>query len=115
MFSSFLAGVLFLASSADQQIRFKPGATSAEVKGYLSGSKRVCYTLKAHSGQHMKLDANGEGATVVDVTKPDGEKEGQPGGFDADLSEAGVYRICVSEGNRGEHWKGPFTLRVEIK
>jgi len=115
MFSSFLAGVLFLASSAERQIRFKPGATGAEVVGYLSGSNRVCYTLKARSGQHMKLEANGKGATVVEVTEPDGKKAGQPGGFEDDLGEAGTYRICVSEGDRGEHWKGPFTLRVEIQ
>ena len=115
MFSSLLAGVLFLASSADQQIRFKPGATNVEVKGYLSGSDQVCYTLKARSGQHMKLEAKGKGATVLEVAKPDGEKEGQPGGFEDDLGETGTYRICVSEGNRGEHWQGPFTLKIEVK
>jgi len=115
MFSSVLAGVLLLASHADERIRFKPGVTSAEVKGYLSGSDKKCYTLRARNGQHMKVEADGEGSTVVEVTKPDGEKEGEPGGFDDDLSETGNYRICVSEGNRGEHWNGPFTLHVEIK
>ena len=115
MFGSVLVGVLLLASHADERIRFKPGATSAEVKGYLSGSEKKCYTLRARNGQHIKVEADGEGSTVVEVTKPDGQKEGQPGGFDDNLAESGKYRICVSESDRGEHWKGPFTLQVEIK
>ena len=102
-------------SAADQRIRFKRGATSAHATGYLSGAGEVCYLLKAHGGQHMKVEVEAKGATVIEVSTPTGEKDGEPGGMhEEDLAETGDYRICVSEHNMGEHWKGQFTLTVEI-
>lgn len=105
------------ASASVQRIRFKRGATSANVTGYLSGSRQICYVLNARSGQHMKLQAEGKGATVGEVTMPSGNKDGQPGGvfFDNDLTESGDYRVCISASNMGERWKGAFTLTVEIR
>jgi hypothetical protein len=112
-----MALVAIGVAAADQEIRFKRGATSAKITGYLSGSQEVCYSLKARSGQHMKVDADGKGAIVGEITMPDGRKEGQPGGpfFDSDLTETGDYRVCLSESPRGDRWKGQFTLTVEIR
>jgi hypothetical protein len=106
---------LSVFSAADQQIRFKRGATSAHATGYLSGGGDVCYLVKAHGGQHMKAEVEAKGATVIEISTPTGEKDGEPGGMlEEDLAETGDYRICVSEHNMGEHWKGQFTLTVEI-
>ena len=108
--------ILVVSSAADERIRFKRGAISAQATGYLNGSHEVCYLLKARSGQHMKVEADAKGSTVIEVAAPSGKKEGEPGGeFEQDLSETGDYRICVSESDRGEHWKGQFKLTVEVR
>jgi hypothetical protein len=114
------AAILILLSlsgyAADPQIHFKRGATSAKVSGYLDGAAPRCYTLIARRSQHMKLDAEGKGAITIELTSPSGEKEGEPGGaMEKKLSESGAYRVCLTESRRGEAWKGPFTLAVDIR
>jgi hypothetical protein len=115
-FSIVLTLIMVLSSAADERIRFKRGATSAQAAGYLSGSLKVCYLLKALGGQHMKVKAEAKGSTMLEVTTPSGAKNGEPGGeLEEDLPETGDYRICVSESSMGEHWKGQFKLTVEIR
>ena len=69
------------------------------------------------SGQHMKVEIQGDGPTSGTVKFPSGEGEGQPGGiiFDDRLKESGDYRICVGESKMTDPWKGKFVLSVEIK
>ncbi|MGC2661804.1 MAG: hypothetical protein WA324_27920 [Bryobacteraceae bacterium] len=105
------------AEGADREIRFKHGATDAHVSGHLSNSQEVCYALIARNGQKMKLDANAKnGAITINVTSPDGNTQGEPGGsLGMDLSQTGKYRVCLTESMMGDPWSGSFTLNVAIK
>lgn len=100
------------------RIHFKRGATSASMRGYLRGGwDEEYFVLRARTGQHMRVEIKGDGATVGVVMAPSGKQEGQPGGvvFDDDLTETGDYRIRVSEHLMAEAWRGHFTLKVEVR
>jgi hypothetical protein len=64
----------------------------------------------------MKVEIEAKGPTVIEVSTPTGNKDGEPGGvLEEDLAETGDYHVCVSEHKMGEPWKGQFTLTVEIR
>lgn len=106
------------AAKRVRRIRFKTGATAARVKGSLKGiNDEALFVLHARSGQHMRVNISGAGATRGVVTFPSGKQDGQPGGtiFDDQLTETGDYRIRVTESSMGEVWRGSFVLEVEIR
>jgi hypothetical protein len=100
-----------------RRIRFKPGQTSASVKGRLNGmNDERLFVLRARKGQHMRVEIIGKGATRGWVIAPSGEEDGQPGGviFDDQLKETGDYKIRVTESQMADAWKGTFILKVSI-
>jgi hypothetical protein len=103
--------------AAEPYIRFVNGQARAAVSGRLSGSKAVCYRLRARSGQHMKVSVAADGPISGEVASPSGTREGQPGDhfYDSDLHESGDYRVCLYESPRAEYWRGGFTMTVELK
>jgi len=104
-------------ASPERRIRFKRGATTARVKGYLKGiNDEALFVLRARRGQHMRVEMTGQGATRGFITSPSGEENGAPGGvvFDEELKETGDYHIRVTESQMADEWKGSFVLKVTI-
>ena len=121
-FLTSMIGALFLISAvqaqrAPQRISFARGATVARARGYLGGIKdEALFVLRAKSGQHMRVEISGRGATRGVVIFPSGKQDGGPGGvvFDDSIDETGDYRIRVTESSMANAWRGRFTLRVDI-
>ncbi len=96
---------------------FARGATVARARGYLRGiNDEALFVLRAKSGQHMRVEISGSGATRGMVIFPSGKQDGGPGGvvFDDDIDEAGDYRIRVAESSMANAWRGSFVLKIDI-
>jgi hypothetical protein len=105
------------AQKLPQRIYFSRGATRARATGYLRGIKdESVFLLRAESGQHMRIEIRGRGATRGTITFPDGQQDGGPGGvvFDGALPATGDYRIRVTESSMANAWSGSFTLIITI-
>lgn len=104
-------------------IKFARGATSAIVKGKLSGFKEEQqYSIVVKKGQTLKIEqvnpANKR--TTIWLTDPKGSDAS-----DADLScnnkkqvaptIAGTYLIKVSECMKADPWKGSYQLKITVK
>jgi hypothetical protein len=88
------------------------------VRGSLrSINDKALFILRARSGQRMRVNISGAGATRGIVIFPSGKQDGAPGGviFDDVLTETGDYRIRVTESSMAEEWRGSFVLEVEIR
>ena len=104
-------------------IKFARGASSALVKGTLSGfgSEQV-YSIAVRQGQVMRVEQlnSGHQPTSLWLTDPQGEDAS-----DADLScnnkkrvsptLAGTYIIRVSECMKADPWKGTYVLKITVK
>jgi hypothetical protein len=121
-----LIAVLILSVSqvtvrADQpvrRIRFKQGTTSTRVKGRLSGrSDKAIFVIRVRPGQRLEAQVQSKNYAHVTLVSP----SGQPGDEDmqgthtsVDSTEAGDYRITVTESQKAEPWKGTFFLNVTV-
>jgi len=103
------AVIAFAASTAlardeirTERVHFKPGASSATIKGKIKGYETVDYVLEAGKGQHMNVSmATNNGANYFNILAP-GENEvamfiGSTSGnqFEGTLPESGDYKIRV--------------------
>jgi hypothetical protein len=96
-----------------ERVHFKPGASSATIKGKIKGYETVDYVLEASKGQQMNVSmATNNGANYFNILAP-GENEvamfiGSTSGnqFEGTLPESGDYKIRVymmrSAARRGE-------------
>jgi len=103
--------------SAQTRIYFARGATRATARGYLRGIRdEALFVLRAQSGQHMRVEIKGRGATRGLVIFPSGKQDGAPGGvvFDDNIDETGDYRIRVTESSMANAWRGSFTVIIDI-
>ena len=103
--------------SSPRRIKFARGATVAHARGYLRGVRdEAWFVLRAKSGQHMRIEISGRGATRGVVVFPSGKQDGGPGGvvYDGVIDESGDYKIRVTESTMAEAWRGRFTLTVKI-
>lgn len=122
--------VLFLGSSLSfaaepikaQQIRFTVGASSASVKGSISGDKIVDYKLRARSGQTMsvKLKSNST-SNYFNVLPPGSESAvfiGSTSGneWTGTLTADGEYtvRVYLMRSAARRHESAKYTLTVGI-
>lgn len=104
------------------RIHFTRGAVSAVVAGSLNGYKdKRTFVIKVRAGQTLSTEQAGGRPITVEVIKPDGE----PFVGDMDLSchnrhevaptEAGDYRIIVTECQKADRWRGRFRLKVTVR
>jgi len=85
-----------------EQVHFKPGASSATIKGKIKGYEGVDYVLEASKGQQMNVSmATDNGANYFNILAP-GENEvamfvGSTSGnqFEGTLPKSGAYKIRV--------------------
>jgi len=99
------------------RIHFSRGATRVTARGYLQGvNDQALFVLRAKSGQHMRVEISGRGATRGVVIFPSGKQDGGPGGvvFDDDIDETGNYRIRVTESSMANAWRGSFVVTIDI-
>jgi len=85
-----------------ERVQFKPGTSSATVKGKIKGYETVDYVLEASKGQQMNVSmATNNGANYFNILAP-GENEvamfiGSTSGnqFEGTLAKSGDYKIRV--------------------
>ena len=85
-----------------EQVHFKPGASSATIKGKIKGYETVDYVLEAGKGQQMNVSmATDNGANYFNILAP-GESAvamfvGSTSGnqFEGTLPKSGAYKIRV--------------------
>ncbi|HKV41688.1 MAG TPA: hypothetical protein VJX67_20965 [Blastocatellia bacterium] len=109
-----------VTASPVRRIRFKLGATTAEVAGYLRGQRDVAhFVLRLRAGQHMHVSVESTKLTnpQINVIFPSGEsmdRDMQGTQFDTDSTQAGDYRVDVYEGRKGDPGSGRFVLKIEV-
>ena len=94
--------VLAQSDIRTQRVQFKPGATSATIKGSIKGYQTVDYVLNAKQGQYMNVSmSTNNGANYFNILAP-GETEvaffnGSTSGnqYEGTLSKSGDYKIRV--------------------
>lgn len=117
--------VIFTVDSPAQaasRVRFAGGAVSAVAAGSLNGYKdKRTFVIKVRAGQTLTTEQVGGRPITVEIIKPDGE----PFEGDMDLSchnrhevtptEAGDYRLVVTECQKADRWRGRFRLKVTVR
>lgn len=117
--------VIFTVDSPAQaasRVRFARGAVSAVAAGSLNGYKdKRTFVIKVRAGQTLTTEQVGGRPITVEIIKPDGE----PFEGNMDLSchnrhevtptEAGDYRLVVTECQKADRWRGRFRLKVTVR
>ena len=99
-----------------ERIRFKPGRTTAVLRGTVTGRVSREYLLSAREGQHMTVHLSGQKGAVFDITSPDrsGLSQLQIRDWEGDLPLSGTYRIHV-EGETENLPARSYTLEVTVR
>ncbi len=129
LLSSLLALTPALATAADKvtttPVHFTKGASSATLRGTLSGYDTVRYTVSARAGQTMTVTVGGSANASFNVFAPgvvpgQGEALGsndEKRRWSGTLPASGTYVVQVyqmrAQARRGE--KAPHTLTVAIR
>ncbi|MFZ4759288.1 MAG: hypothetical protein ACOYLX_14085 [Burkholderiaceae bacterium] len=105
-----------------RSVQFAKGATSATVKGALTGDQTIDYVLRARAGQTLRVTLDTRSPSLYfNLLPPDSESAlhiGSTAGntWTGPLPTDGEYRVRTylmrSAARRGEH--GSFTLTLEI-
>jgi hypothetical protein len=120
-----LSSVIPLTRAADierRTVQFAKGATSATLKGTLTGDQTIDYVLRAKAGQTLRVALDTRSPSLYfNLLPPDSESAlhiGSTAGntWTGPLPTDGEYRVRTylmrSAARRGEH--GSFTLTLEI-
>jgi len=117
-----LAAPLSSAKQPTLRIKFDAGATTAKVRGQLKNYKdEARYVVRVRAGQHMEVEATGkEGPAAVAIESPSGsdaalDRDMSGSRASADPTEAGDYKITVTENRKGDPWSGTFVLKVTVR
>ncbi len=107
-----------LANQPVRRIRFKPGTTSARLKGRLNGaSDKAVFVIRVNAGQRLVAEVQGPNYATVELISPSGksgDRDMQGTHTGVDSTEAGDYRIIVAENPKAAPWKGIFYLNVTV-
>jgi hypothetical protein len=120
--AAFMLGIS-IDLDAQTRIRFRPGATSADVSGTLNGhDSRRTYLIRVREGQTFRAAqiSSTRRWITISIKGMDGE---YIGGADASCNNrheispttAGDYTIEVVECPKADPWRGRFTFRVTIR
>ena len=104
--------------SSCRRVQFRPGRTTAVLRGAVRARRLFCYTLRARAGQQMSVHVTSPRNNVRLTIEPDVPQDTDPleGGYgvadwENNLPEDGNYRIMVWV-PRGT---STFTLEVTIR
>jgi hypothetical protein len=104
------------------RIKFKRGATSAVVTGTLSGFKgHRTFVIRVRAGETMTTENAGTKYITLAIEGPPGSNYEQDMAADChDRNEitptdAGDYKITVTECEKADPWKGTFKFRVKVR
>jgi hypothetical protein len=85
-----------------ERVQFKPGTSSATIKGKIKGYETVDYVLEASKGQHMNVSmATNNGANYFNILAPGENEVAMFNGsmtenqYEGTLPESGDYKIRV--------------------
>lgn len=112
------------ASSKVRRIKFKPGATTANVTGRLNGWKdqeRFVIRLRAGQTMHLSVEAKCEDCYAeIGVESPAGSNDEVDTAMclcmvEVTKTAAGDYFITIGENRKGGKWKGSYVLTVMVQ
>ncbi len=119
-----LAIVTLVASSAvfgqaEQRVKFRKGATTATVTGYLNNYKSSkSFVVRLRAGQTLKVSSN-QRVTLAIADPSDADVMDRDASCNSrgevSPTVAGDYTIFVSECLKADEWKGPFKLKITAK
>lgn len=118
---AFLLVAAHTGASARQPVRrikFKPGTTSQRVTGKLTGmSDKAVFLIRVNQGQRLEAEVQSKHSARVTMVSPSGQSgdqdmQGKHTGVES--TEAGDYRITVTENPKADPWKGTFYLNVTV-
>lgn len=124
---SFLFFGIALAANAEikaqtvKRVQFAKGATSATVKGTITGYKYVDYKIGIRTGQVLSLELSPQNKAELVIFMPDGENMPDAAGISGgtmQIDETGDYKIRVlmpRSAARRKRAMANFTLKIEIK
>ena len=101
-----------------RRIKFKAGTTSQRVRGKLNGmSDKAVFLIRVNPGQRLEAEVQSKYSARVSIVSPSGQSgdqdmQGTHTGVDS--TEAGDYRITVTENPKADPWKGTFYLNVTV-
>lgn len=117
-----LTAATAIAASKTEKVKFRPGASSATVKGSVTGYDTHSYVLGARAGQVMSvLFRANNNACYMNVIEPGASSAVHMGDvagneFTANLGKSGDYRVEAflmrSEARRGKTCKFEITFEV---
>jgi len=122
--AALILAVLGTGASAQHatRVNFHRGEHSAVVTGYLSGYKgsRI-FLIRVRSGQVMKVDGLGPHAVSTFLEGPPGSNYQQDMAADChnhaevDSTDAGDYKLTVTECSKADRWRGSFRVRITVR
>jgi hypothetical protein len=110
-------------AAVTRQIQFRPGATSATIRGSVLLGKKDIYTFRARKGQTIIVDLdwqgervgseNEEGLSGFTFVQPNGQSFEDPQDNQFIGSATGTYRVIVAQPYRLTSPK--YTLKLTIR
>lgn len=118
-------GILFTANAETKgqtvkRVQFAKGATSAIVKGTITGYKYIDYKVGIRAGQVLSLDLSPQNKAELVIFMPDGDNMPDAagiGGGTMQIDESGDYKVRVLMPRSAARRKvaaANFTLKIEI-
>jgi hypothetical protein len=110
----------YAAKTIVRRVQFRPGTSSAVLKGSINHMEQIVYVLRANKGQTLKADITGttpNNDVVFSIEGPGGKslmgEEGDDYGtsWSGRLPETGDYRISIG---MIESKSSQYTLKVSI-
>lgn len=119
-------GILFLSNTETKaqtvkRVQFAKGATSATVKGTITGYRYIDYKIGIRAGQILSLELSPQNKAELVIFMPDGENMPDAAGISGgtmQIEESGDYKVRVLMPRAAARKKGAaanFSLKIEIK
>lgn len=123
--SFLIFGILFAVNAETKaqtvkRVQFAKGATSAIVKGTITGYKYIDYKFRIRAGQVLSLKISPQNKAELVIFMPDGENMPDAagiGGGTMQIDETGDYKVRVLMPRSAARRKGTaanFSLKIEI-
>lgn len=123
--SFLIFGILFAVNAEAKaqtvkRVQFAKGATSANVKGTITGYKYIDYKFGIRAGQVLSLEISPQNKAELVIFMPDGENMPDAagiGGGTMQIDETGDYKVRVLMPRSAARKKGAaanFSLKIEI-
>lgn len=115
-------GAVSVSAQKTTRITFKRGARSAVVTGTLNGFRgHRSFVIRVRAGQTMTTENIGTNYITLAIAGPPGSNYEQDMAADChdrneiSPTDAGDYKITVTECEKADPWKGTFKFRIKVR